>query len=260
MAFTLRIFGSSSAGNCALLCTAKHRVLIDAGLRINRLKALLGECGLGLDDIDAVFLTHDHCDHTVALRYFKETERHIAVFASRGTQAVLAGQTQVPLTWRIFDTGAAWAFDDLDIESFPVPHDGADPVGFVFAHEGRRLGWMTDAGSVTQVMRQKAANVHLLALESNYEKNILMGNPRRTFANKKRVDGPHGHLSNEAAFDFLESTPLPHCERVCLIHVSRECNQPDAVLRRFSESLFKPPYALEPVDPFLVCARPAWAI
>ena len=259
MALKLRILGSSSSGNCALLSTARCNVLVDAGVRINRLKEILKACETPLESIDAVFLTHEHTDHTVALQYFRDACLNIPIFANRATANLVQRRMRQRLNWRIFETGQTWQFEDLEIQSFPVPHDSSDPVGFIFSSEGahgtRRLGWVTDLGYVTELVRRKVCEVDALALESNYERHLLENHPTRPRSLKDRVKGRHGHLSNEDAFSLLDSVQMPHCRHVFLIHISRECNTQEDALRRFAQGSLLRSYTIETVDPFLVAAR-----
>lgn len=260
MSMKLRFLGSSSSGNCALLTTARCNVLIDAGLRIHRLKDSLQSCGLDLCNIDAVFLTHDHIDHTIALRYFRENCAHIPIFANRGTWGTVAGYLKTSLRWNCFETGDVWEFGDLEIQSFQVPHDASDPVGFVFGHTGthghKRLGWLTDLGHVTTLVKERVRQVDALALESNYERQLLMNHERRSFSLKTRVAGTHGHLSNEDAFDLLDSAELPNCRDVFLIHMSRECNTTEDAMRRFSQGSLLRPFRINPIDPAMPAPTP----
>ncbi len=260
MALKLRILGSSSSGNCALLSTPTRNMLVDAGIRINCLKKLLIECGLCLEQIDAVFLTHEHTDHTVALPYFRDGCQKIPIFANRATAAHVQRRCKQPLNWQVFETGDSWAVGDLEVQSFPLPHDASDPVGFVFSSQGaaevRKLGWITDLGYVTELVRQKVRDVDMLALESNYEKHLLDNHPTRPLALKQRVAGRHGHLSNEDAFTLLDSVEMPRCRHVLLIHISKECNTEEEAVRRFAQGALLRSFTIETVNPHVVGLRP----
>ena len=84
MAMCFRILGSGSSGNCAVLRTDQARVLIDAGFAQRKLRDLLREAGESLDQIDAVFLTHEHGDHAAGIEGLKKFP-HIPVFANGAT-------------------------------------------------------------------------------------------------------------------------------------------------------------------------------
>ncbi len=250
MAMKLRILGSSSSGNCALLSAGRSHVLIDAGLGINTIRRALESCSLALEKIDAVFLTHDHSDHTGALANFKKYA-HIPVFANELTAREVKKRLKHTLNWKLFESGQSWGFGELQVQSFCVPHDAQDSVGFIFEHEKKRLGWITDLGYVTELVRDKVRDLDALALESNYEPHLLTHSDR-PLALKTRIKGRHGHLSNEQAFEFLDGIDMPRCKHVYLIHVSRECNTVQDALSRFNQGALARNFKVEVVDPFTV--------
>lgn len=79
-----KILGSSSSGNAALLRAAGSNILIDAGLSGKKLKFLLAEEGLEIEQLDAVFLTHEHHDHSAGIRGLSRY-MNLPIFANRDT-------------------------------------------------------------------------------------------------------------------------------------------------------------------------------
>jgi phosphoribosyl 1,2-cyclic phosphodiesterase len=246
MAMRFRILGSGSSGNCALLVTAGARVLVDAGFSTRRLNRLLAEAGESLAHIDAVFLTHEHGDHTASIEGLKKFP-HIQLFANAATaRAVQEGLTHRP-AWQTFETGARFRFRDLDVESFAVPHDAHDPVGFRFTSgleqdlfdPRRSLAWVTDLGHAPDHVRAHLRECDVVVVESNHCPAMLQADPRRSWSTKQRISGRHGHLSNAAALELLKSAASPRWRRIYLTHLSRDCNSPAAV-----EAAFAPARAL----------------
>ena len=230
------ILGSGSAGNAALLVTEGARVLVDAGFSARRLGALLAAIGESLERIDAVFLTHEHGDHAAALEGLKKFP-HIRVFANDATaRAVQAGLGHRP-DWQIFQTGSRFTFRDLQVESFAVPHDAQEPVGFRFTsgHEGdlfaprRSLVWLTDLGHAPQNVRECIRECEVVVVESNHCSTMLQADTKRPWSTKQRISGRHGHLSNAAAGELLSSVASPRWRRIYLTHLSRDCNSRAAV-------------------------------
>lgn len=236
MRFT--ILGSSSSGNAAVLQTSRTTVLIDAGFSARQLGVRLGEIGLSLDDVDAVFLTHEHGDHTAGMKGLSR-RTNLPVFANYATARAVQDGLKRRVDWQLFETGASFAFRDCEITAFSVPHDAYDPVGFVFAtggedlfHPRRSLGWVTDLGYVPRNVAEQVRGVDLLVLEANHEEHLLDDDPRRPWSVKQRIKGRHGHLSNDAACGFLGDSRNVRWEQVILGHLSKDCNRVDLLENR----------------------------
>lgn len=239
-----RILGSSSHGNCALLRTERTRILIDAGFSAKRIGALLAAVGETVDGLDAIFLTHEHNDHAQGMRgLVRRLAPHVPVFANRDTAEAVQGRLRLPVNWRVFETGAAFAFRDLTVRSFSLPHDAYDPVGFTFrwGEEGdllspaESLAWVVDLGHIPAHVREHVSGVETLVIEANYDERMLESDQRRPWSTKQRIRGRHGHLSNDSVFDLLEGlNGSSRLREVYLAHLSRDCNAVDMVRRKFA--------------------------
>lgn len=231
-----RILGSGSAGNAALLETESTRVLIDAGFSGRKLRQMLHESGTSFDEISAVFLTHEHGDHTAGIDALKK-HPHVTVFANAPTSRAVQAKLKHRPTWQIFETGSRFKFRDLEIDTFSVPHDAQEPVGFTFASgqaddlfsPRRAIAWLTDLGHIPQHVRRRLREVDLVAIESNHCPQLLEADIRRPWSTKQRISGRHGHLSNEGVREILAEIASPRWRHICLTHLSKDCNTIDAV-------------------------------
>lgn len=237
MAMRLRILGSGSSGNAALLQTEAARVLIDAGFSARKLTQLLHAADTALDQIDAVFVTHEHGDHTAGLDTLTKKHPHLTLFANAATARAVQAKLSVRAAWQVFETGARFRFRDLEIDAFAVPHDAQEPVGFTFTTgteddlfaPRRSLAWLTDLGHIPGHVRQRLQDVDVVAIESNHCAQLLQADHRRPWSTKQRISGRHGHLSNDGCREILEAIASPRWRHVCLTHLSRDCNSLAAV-------------------------------
>jgi hypothetical protein len=125
-----------------------------------------------------------------------------------------------------FQAGQAFQIGDIAVSPFTIPHDAADPVGFVFRAEGVRMAVATDLGYIPPNVKAQLKGVDLLLLESNHDLEMLRDGPY-PWSVKQRVLSRVGHLSNEAAADFLENQYDGQAAYVILAHLSESNNLPE---------------------------------
>jgi phosphoribosyl 1,2-cyclic phosphodiesterase len=226
--FSLTMLGSGSAGNSALVATRHCKILIDGGLSARQLVLRLEQCGLTPDQLDGVLLTHEHGDHVCGLDVLC---RRFAVplYCNALTAEAVRydGALEDHRNWRIFRTGADFSICDIDVQTFPVPHDAVDPVGFVFHAGSRSLGYITDLGYATKMLTERLRHVHTLVIETNHDEKMLQNDCHRPWPVKQRIQSRHGHLSNTAAASVIEQLLPGKIERLVLGHLSRDCNKPE---------------------------------
>ena len=228
--FSVTILGSGSAGNSALVETPQTRLLIDGGLSARQIVLRLAQCGLNPLEIDGVLLTHEHCDHSGALHVWCK-QFSTPIYCNRLTAEVL--QTEAPQLrkdWRLFVTGSAFAIKDITVETFPVPHDAVEPVGFVLHHGDAALGVLTDLGVATRLVHERVRAAQTLIIETNHDEKLLQNDTRRPWSVKQRIMSRHGHLSNAAAAEVLATLLEGKLRRAVLGHLSRDCNSPELAL------------------------------
>ena len=234
------MLGSGSAGNSALLATDHCKILIDGGLSARQIVLRLEQCGVMPEQLDGVLLTHEHSDHVCGLEVLCR-KLDLPIYANAQTAEVVRydGALDRHRNWRIFRTGAEFEICDILVQTFPVPHDAVDPVGFVFHAGSSGLGFITDLGYATKMIVERLRQVHTLVIETNHDEKLLQNDTHRPWPVKQRIQSRHGHLSNNAAATVIEELLPGKIDRVVLGHLSRDCNAPTLALQTVRNSLNK---------------------
>ena len=226
MPVRLTILGSGSAGNCAYLETDETRILIDAGFSARQIRQRLATIGRTPENLTGILITHEHSDHVQGLAALCEKLR-LPIYCNRATKDAIEYQLQMRLECRLFTTGGSFEIGDISVETFMVPHDAQDPVGFLIRTAGGNIGFLTDLGHTNKLVIERIRPANVLVLEANHDVRMLQESPHRPWSLKQRILGRHGHLSNEAAADAAEQVISAHLQHLYLGHLSRECNKPD---------------------------------
>ncbi len=232
----LAVLGSGSSGNSALVCHGETRILIDAGLSARQLCVRLEELGVDPDKLSGIVLTHEHGDHTRGIDVFCK-KRQVPVYATKHTCSVVRESLRCEVSWHQFEAGREFRIGDVMIETFSVPHDAVDPVGFVFACGKSKVGVLSDVGHVTRVIVDRLKGVDTLFTEANYDDKMLQNDTLRPWAIKQRISNRHGHLSNEQTAELVSQIASPRLKRVVLGHLSSDCNCPDLAVEVIREAL-----------------------
>ncbi len=223
--------GSGSRGNATLVESGRSRLLIDNGFSRRELERRLAVLGVEPSSIDALLLTHEHCDHAKGVAAFA-VHYGVAVWTSPGTWKG-TGAPEVPRLRLFSGHDSRVLIGGVRVQPYPVPHDTREPCQFVLEADGRRLGMLTDAGCVTPHMRDTLSGCDALILECNHDPDLLRSGPYPP-ALQRRVGGRFGHLSNAQAaglLDSLQSTAI----KLLLAHVSEKNNRPDLVMKAVCE-------------------------
>jgi phosphoribosyl 1,2-cyclic phosphodiesterase len=228
--FTVQALASGSSGNATLVRAGATALLIDAGIGLRKLNIALQTHGLAPSDLSGVVITHEHSDHVQSAHALSKRYDVPLIAAERTLRAFYTRRTQSPHI--VLPVGDCWTIGDLRIETFPVPHDAAEPVGVNVVHfpTGQKMSHITDAGHVTETMRRAIRGSHLLVLEANHDVYRLNAGDYPGYL-KARILGDQGHLSNEAAVGLLCEHALRHGPHtVWLAHLSKENNTPKLAL------------------------------
>lgn len=229
------VLGSGSRGNCVYVEHGQTAILIDGGFSGKEIAARLARIGRDIDNLTAICVTHEHHDHIIGVGVVSR-RCGITVHANPGTFAGAAKYLGKVHQRKEFATGDIFAIQDLQIHSFPVSHDTADPVGYIISSGTTHLGYCTDTGKVTQLMRVRLARCHGQILEFNHNLEMLKNGPY-PLALQQRIRSAHGHLVNEDAADLLRELHHDQLRCVVLAHLSETNNSPDLAMAAARQSL-----------------------
>lgn len=236
VAVQLTILGSGSSGNCAYLETAETRLLIDAGLSARQIRKRLLTIGRAPESLNGILITHEHSDHVQGLAVLA-TKLQVPVYCNRLTKEAIEAQLQMRLDFRLFATGTTFEVGDVCVDTFSVPHDAYDPVGFLVHTCAGKIGFLTDLGHATKLVIERVRAANILLLETNHDMKLLQEDTKRPWSVKQRISSRHGHLSNDGAAQVTEQIVSAELQRIYLGHLSSDCNHPDLAYRAVNESL-----------------------
>ena len=220
-----------------MLATESTRILLDAGLSLRELSRRLALIGEDIRRVDAVLITHEHSDHVAGLPVLaRNREIRASIHITRLTEPGIDWGETRPERLETFQAGAAFQIGDIGVESFSIPHDAADPVGFRFEAEGVRIGVATDLGYIPESIKYHLRGTDLLLLESNHDLDMLRVGPY-PWSVKQRVMSRVGHLSNLGMSDYLRNDLNSSTAHLVLGHISEQNNHPEIVRRTATEAL-----------------------
>jgi phosphoribosyl 1,2-cyclic phosphodiesterase len=232
------ILGSGSSGNCAYLEAGETRLLIDAGFSGRQIRQRLASIGRTPESLTGILITHEHSDHIQGLGPIA-AKLGIPLFCNRDTREAIERQLETKFDCRMFVTGASFELGEVGIDTFSVPHDAQDPVGFVLNTAGGSIGFLTDLGHATKLVVERIRRANVVVLEANHDLKLLQDDTKRPWSIKQRILSRHGHLSNDAAADVLEQIVHADLKQLYLGHLSRDCNRPELAHKTISTRLQK---------------------
>ncbi|MDR0542172.1 MAG: MBL fold metallo-hydrolase [Dysgonamonadaceae bacterium] len=220
---------SGSSGNCYYLGTPEYGILFDAGIACRSIKKILKNNGIELEQVMAVFITHDHADHIKSVWSLGE-KYGIPVYATQAVHEGIDGSRyidgQLVASRRIIRKGEPVAIRDLQITAFEVPHDATDCVGYSIKYKEDTLVLATDVGHIDDTVGEYIRLANHLILEANYDREMLMNGRYPNFL-KERIMNGTGHLCNTETAEFLALNFRSHLRNIWLCHLSHDNNHPE---------------------------------
>lgn len=236
MSLSFCVLGSGSSGNCTVVALngseMQQYILIDAGLSPRMTAARLAPLGITLNDISHILLTHLDRDHYYP-SWNKAAQRHDIMLHTHRRQRSRAMSLEMDFKrLEMFNTELSLG-ETTYVQSVPLAHDDLGTVGFVLEHDGHRLGFATDLGHVTEFLLECFVDLHGLAIESNYDRQMQLASARPMYL-KRRIMGGSGHLSNEQSLEAVLAIAEQSClSQIALLHLSRQCNCPKLLTRLY---------------------------
>lgn len=216
---------SGSTGNSTYIGTNKGAILVDAGASFKGLMGAVQNCGGNIDEIKAVFITHEHNDHIQGLKTLLQKTDAILV-ASNKTLETLINAGKVPAKTETLAVDGNFSIFDFGVQRFATSHDCDGSSGYSFIlPDMKKVSVCTDLGVVTDEVRNAVTGSDVLLFESNHDIEMLKKGPYPPFL-KVRILGERGHLSNNACAAELPKFFESGTKRFILGHLSQNNNTP----------------------------------
>lgn len=234
-------FGSGSSGNCYYLGTATDGLMIDMGVGLRTLKKYSKDYGISLSDVRHLLITHDHADHIKSVGSFS-TELNVPVYATKlvhqgiDRNYIVYKKVPEPLK-KVLEVGHEVQIGEFAVKPFAVPHDATENVGYEIIAEEIVFVIITDAGSVTDEMKECISRANYLVIEANHDVEMVMRGSYPMFL-KKRILSDSGHLSNNMCGEVLIENMTEELHHVWLCHLSEENNHPE-LARKTVEAILR---------------------
>ncbi|KAB2330796.1 MBL fold metallo-hydrolase [Cytobacillus depressus] len=231
------VLASGSTGNAIFVETEDHSFLVDAGLSGKQMEALFQKIDRDMGNLSGILVTHEHSDHIKGVGVLARKYK-LPVYANEKTWSAMDSLIgQVPVEQKFtFSMETVKSFGSLEIESFGVSHDAADPMFYVFHQNEKKLVLITDTGYVSDRMKGLISNADAYVFESNHDVQMLrMG--RYPWSIKRRILSDVGHVSNEDAAIAMSEVAGDRTKRIYLAHLSQDNNMKELARMSVSQTL-----------------------
>lgn len=224
--------GSGSEGNALLIEAGRTRLLLDCGFSVRDTLLRLERIGVSAEQLSGIVVTHEHGDHIGGVGRLAG-KLGLPVWLTHGTlQRSHKAFGKVSLIHEI-TPHHTFHIGEIEVNPYPVPHDAAEPVQFVFGDGARRLGVLTDTGSSTPHIEATLSRCDALVLECNHDSEMLY-NGHYPHKLKQRVAGRLGHLSNQTAAELLSKLDASKLQHLIAAHLSASNNTPELAAQALS--------------------------
>lgn len=225
---------SSSKGNAIFIGTSSTKILVDVGVTGKKLETLLERIDEKLEDVDAIFVTHEHSDHVAGVGVVSR-KYDIPIYATEKTWDYMLHSHRSKLgkikqhNIQVVYPSEDVFVNEVKVTPFNIIHDAAQPVGYKICIGDEKIAVATDLGCVTEEILNNLQGCNRILLESNHDVKMLKEGSY-PYHLKQRVLSDCGHLSNENCGKFLVLLNSEDLEEVYLGHLSEENNIPELAL------------------------------
>ena len=228
---------SGSSGNSSLVQSKDINILVYAGVSGKKIVDALASINVGIENISAILITHEHSDHTQSISTLSK-KYNIPVYANKKTWEAMQDKKSKIANENIcyFNNNKTFTLNDITILPFDIPHDAADPCGFTISDFESKLSIATDIGHMTTSILDNIKNSNFLLLEANYEPDVLKCSSY-PFHLKERIASPIGHLSNIEAGKTINYLSNFGVKNIMLGHLSKENNFPELAYKSVLEQI-----------------------
>lgn len=231
---------SGSGGNCHYIKCGDTHLLFDTGKNAKAVTCALSSIGADISDIQSVYITHEHSDHTSALRVLKKKNPHLSVVCHPlCSEAIERGGIDMTGVFYIYG-GESKSEGCVRVSAFRVPHDSSACLGYRIdfgeGEDSRSIGIATDIGNLTSDIAEGLCGCEFVIIEANHDPDMLRTGPYPASL-KERIFSAGGHLSNEACARLCSYLYEHGARYFTLAHISKENNTPDLALRTVRESM-----------------------
>ncbi|HLS07756.1 MBL fold metallo-hydrolase [Lentibacillus sp.] len=227
MTLRFSVLASGSTGNAFYIESDNQKLLVDAGLSGKQMDRLFREVAVDPLGLDGILVTHEHSDHIKGLGIIAR-KYNLPIYANDKTwQAMENSIGTISLDQKFhFGMEEVQTFGDIDVESFGVSHDAAEPMFFTFRNDGKKVALVTDLGYVSERIKRTVEDADAYIFEANHDVGMLrMG--RYPWNVKRRILSDSGHVSNEDCGLALSDLITNRTKRIYLAHLSQDNNMKD---------------------------------
>jgi len=226
---------SGSKGNCFYIVSEKAQLLFDCGMSAKATEEALNSLGSSLSEISAIFITHEHSDHTAGLPAIAKKHK-IPVHISEASANALSCASKIEDLLEKHPPLFSVKVGDLTVESFVTPHDSVLCLGYRICSESCRCGIATDVGYITPEIMDMLSGCDGVVIECNHDRDMLIrGNYPQQL--KARILSDNGHLSNDDCATAIAALTETGTSKFMLAHLSADNNSPLAAVEKVENAL-----------------------